>query len=338
MTGHARRVLAVVPALMILASAAPVESRTALPKPYVSADQGGTAYAPENTMMAMRNGIRLGADELEADLNITSDGHLVLVHDGSLDRTTNCTGNVHEHTLAQVRRCDAAYWWVPGKGTLVPGAGAVVERDASDVYPLRGRGVRIPTAHEFFSYVRALGRRAPQVTVEIKNIPYDTNFDPVGQRMADVLVPLLKNMRMTRRTIVESFWPTSIERVKELDPSVRTLFLTLGSATVNRAYVATSATDVSSSDILAPDFGQAYVDAVHALGRQVVPWLVESRADWDEISSLGVDGVLTSTPACILLAMGRKVPRPYVTPEAGLSRDVPACAASTETGHGRRFS
>jgi glycerophosphoryl diester phosphodiesterase len=234
---------------------------------------------------------------------------------------------VHEHTLAQVRSCDAAWWWVPGVSTLLPGKTAVVERDPAAVYPLRGRGVRVPTAREFFSYVKSLGERAPQVTVEIKNIPYDSNFDPIGHRMADVLVPLLHELGLTRRTVVESFWPASIARVKRLDPSVRTLFLTLGSATLNLAYMAVSDTDVSSSDILAPDFGAVYVHAVHALCRRVVPWLVESRADWKAVAPLGVDGVLTSSPACILLAMGRRVPRPYVTPEAGLASDVPACAA-----------
>jgi len=296
-----------------------------LPKPYVSADQGGGGYAPENTMVAMRNGIRLGVDELETDINITADGQLVLIHDGYLNRTTNCKGPVMAKTLAEVERCDAAYWWVPGKTTLLPGPAARAERKAKDVYPLRGKGVRVPTVREFFSYIVSLGDRAPQFSIEIKNIPYDANFDPVGRRIADVLVPLIHEYRLTRKAVVESFWPRSIGRVKQLDPTIRTMFLTLGSATENYAWVATTRTDFSSSDTLAPDLNRFYVNHVHALGKKVVPWLVDAASDWDKVKAFGVDGVISSYPACILLAMGRAAPGPYVTPEAGLKTDVSPC-------------
>jgi glycerophosphoryl diester phosphodiesterase len=321
-----RRLTAVL--FAIIAVAAPVTVSAvapSLPTPYVSADQGGGGYAPENTMVAMRNAIRLGVDELETDINITADGQLVLIHDGSLARTTDCKGSVDTKTLAEVRRCDAAFWWVPGKGTLAPGLGAIAERDYTSLHPLRGKGVLVPTVREFFSYVVSLGDRAPQVSVEIKNIPYDTNFDPVGRTMADVLVPLIHEYGLTRKVVVESFWPTSLARVKKLDPAIRTMFLTLGSATENYVYVAATRTEFSSSDTLAPDLTKPYVAQVHALGKKVVPWLVDAQADWDTVKGLGVDGVISSYPACILQAMGRPVAGPYVTPEAGVAADVGPC-------------
>jgi glycerophosphoryl diester phosphodiesterase len=276
-------------------------------------------------MVAMRNGIRLGVDELETDVNITADGQLVLIHDGSLDRTTNCTGRVNMKNLAQVEQCDAAYRWIPGKTTLLPGPASRAERDHTAFYPLRGKGVRIPTAREFFAYIVSLGNRAPQFSIEIKNIPYDANFDPLGHRVADVLVPLIHEFGLTRKAVVESFWPTSIARVKQLDPTIRTMFLTLGSASANYAYMAVSPTDFSSSDTLAPDLNRFYAKHVHALGRKVVPWLVDAASDWDKVKGLGVDGVISSYPACILRAMGRPAPGPYVTPEAGLQTDVSPC-------------
>ena len=300
-------------------------AEVALPTPYISADQGGGAYAPENTMVAFRNAIRLGVDELETDVNITADGQLVIIHDDSLNRTTNCRGVIHRWTLAQILRCDAAYWWTPGVITLLPGAGARAEHDASAAHPLRGKGVRVPTVREFFAYIAALGERAPQFSIEIKNIPYDFNFDPVGHRIADALVPLIHEYGLTRKAVVESFWPASLARVKHLDPSIRTMFLTLGSALANYAYVAATGTEYSSSDTIAPDLGAFYVKHVHALGRKVVPWLVDAESDWDKVKNLGVDGVISSYPACIMRAMGRNVSPPYVTPEAGLSDDVKPC-------------
>jgi glycerophosphoryl diester phosphodiesterase len=321
-----RRIAFALVSLSAVASAATAGSTAVtLPRPYVSADQGGGGYAPENTMVAMRNGIRLGVDELETDINITADRQLVLIHDGSLDRTTNCKGAVHDKTLEQVLRCDAAYWWVPGKTTLAPGVASIAERDATSSHPLRGKGVTIPTVREFFAYIVSLGDRAPQVSVEIKNIPYDRNFDPLGRTIADVLVPLIHEFGLTQKTVVESFWPTSLMRVKKLDPSIRTMFLTLGSATANYLYLAATRTEFSSSDTLAPDLNAFYVEHVHALGKKVVPWLVDAEADWDKVKGLGVDGVISSYPACILRAMGRPAAGPFVTPEAGLSTDVPIC-------------
>ncbi|HUP90972.1 MAG TPA: glycerophosphodiester phosphodiesterase family protein [Solimonas sp.] len=297
----------------------------ALPRPLVIADQGDCQFAPENTMAALRNGLRQGADVLEADVNITSDNELVLIHDGTLDRTTDCIGNVADKTLAEVRACDAAFWWVPG---IAPGLGGLVTdptRDPDDGrdYALRGKGVQVATVREFFQF--ALDRQLPLIAVEIKNIPYDSNFDPSGRRIADVLVPLIHEYGLTQRVIVESFWPTSLERVKALDPAIVTSFLTLGSATENYVYVSQGPTDHSSSDILAPDFNQLYVDNVHAAGKLAMPWAVDAAADALMVRDLGVDGFYTCHTTCMLQALGRPAPMPVVTPEAGVAYDVPAC-------------
>lgn len=294
-------------------------------KPLVIADQGDCQFAPENTMVAFRNGLRQGADILEADVNITADDELVLIHDGTLDRTTDCIGNVNERTLAEVRACDAAFWWVPG---IAPGAGGLVAdptRDPNDGqdYAMRGKGVQVPTLREFFDF--AVQHALPVIAVEIKNIPYDSNFDAEGRRMADVLVPLIEEYGLTRRIIVESFGPTSLERVKELNPAITTSFLTLGSANENYTYVQQNATEHSSSDILAPDFDQAYVDNVHALGKLAMPWLVDAPADLELVLGYGVDGLYTCHTTCMLQALGRPTPLPVVTPEAGVDYDVPAC-------------
>ncbi len=306
----------------------------ALPVPYVIADQGSCTYAPENTMVAFRNGFRLGVDALEADVNITADGVPVILHDGTLDRTTDCVGDVRKKTFAQVEECDAAYWWVPGESPSnvpllggPPTAGDRIERDPNDGrdYALRGRGVRVPTVREFFEYVVSLGNALPEAQVEIKNIPYDTNFDPSGTRIADALVRLIEEFGLEDKIVVESFFPTSLERVKALNPNIRTVFLTLGSATANYAYVATTPTEISSSDTIAPDFDQAYVDDVHALGKLAVPWLVDTPEDLQRVVGLRVDGMFTCYAACMLQGLGRPVPAPIATPEAGLDYDVAAC-------------
>jgi glycerophosphoryl diester phosphodiesterase len=309
-------------------------SAATLPRPYIIADAGDAYYAPEETMIALRNAVRLGADVIEADANMTSDNVIVLIHDGTLDRTTNCTGNVKDQAWEQVKDCDAAYWWTPGVAPGLDGLVTDPTRNANDGrdYALRGKGVHIATAREFFEYVKSLGPRMPQAFIEIKNIPYDNNFDPQGARVADVLVPLIEEYGLEDRVGVESFWPESLARVKALNPRIKTVFLTLGSAAENYAYVSQTATEYSSSDTLAPDYGQAYVDQVHALGREVTPWLVDTLADAANAKAYGVEGVYTSHVACMLQGFGRPVPSPIVTPEAHVSYDVPACGGALGAG------
>jgi glycerophosphoryl diester phosphodiesterase len=228
-------------------------------------------------------------------------------------------------TLADVRACDAAYWWVPGIAPGVGGLFADPARDPNDGqdYAMRGKGVQVATVREFFEF--AVAHDLPLIAVEIKNIPYDSNFDAEGRRIADVLVPLIEEYGLAHRIIVESFGPTSLQRVKALNPAITTSFLTLGSARENYEYVQQSADEHSSSDILAPDFDQAYVDNVHALGKLAMPWLVDAAADLEKVRGMGVDGLYTCHTTCMLQTLGRPATLPVVTPEAGVDYDVPAC-------------
>src|SRR5688500_5538551 len=146
----------------------------------VSAHRGGAAYAPEHTMVAFENAVRLGVDELEADTQLTADGDLVLLHDDTLDRTTDCTGPVLETTTAELATCDAAHWWSPGPSVTV--------RDVDTEHPLRGTGIGVPLVSELLDYAVSLGDEAPTLSLELKNIPGETNFDPTGTVVATALV------------------------------------------------------------------------------------------------------------------------------------------------------
>jgi hypothetical protein len=77
------------------------------------AHQGGEDEFPSNTMYAFRKALRAGADMLELDIGVTRDGKVVVLHDTTLDRTTNGHGTVASKTLRQIKRLDAAYWFAP---------------------------------------------------------------------------------------------------------------------------------------------------------------------------------------------------------------------------------
>ncbi|MBA4072647.1 MAG: glycerophosphodiester phosphodiesterase [Gemmatimonas sp.] len=102
-------------------------------KRLVIAHRGNAMHAPEDTMESLRQGMALGADGLEFDVRLSADGVPVLLHDPTLDRTTDGTGPVAARTLAELRTLDAGYRFT---------------RDGGRTYPYRGQGLHIPTLDE----------------------------------------------------------------------------------------------------------------------------------------------------------------------------------------------
>lgn len=99
------------------------------------AHRGASGLAPENTLEAFRIGVEAGARGLELDAHMTLDGEVVVLHDPTVDRTTDGSGAVAEMPLADLRRLDAGYRFSP---------------DGGSSYPYRGRGLRIPTLAEVY--------------------------------------------------------------------------------------------------------------------------------------------------------------------------------------------
>lgn len=285
----------------------------------ISAHRGGAAYAPENTMVAFRNAVRLGADILEMDAQLSQDGVVVLIHDDTLDRTTDCTGPVNELTYDQLQGCDAAYWFHPGQPTTQ------VDEDAT--HPLRATGVTIPTAAEVFAYVASLGDRAPEISIEIKDIPGEANFDPAGTVVAAELVPLIQDSGIAELIHVQSFWPPAIEAVKMMDPSIRTLFLSTPevgvTASENLTYVVSRGHDISAPAWTTPDAGPQAVELAHAAGKQFVPWTVDDRADLETVLAWAPDAIITNFPACLADVQGRSRPADVRPPELVTAGSAP---------------
>ncbi len=286
--------------------------------PYVSAHRGGAAYAPENTMLAYENAARLGVDDFEADLLRTADDVLVLMHDDTLDRTTDCSGAVIDISYAELSECDAAYWFSPGQPTTSPSD----ERP----HPLRGSGVRVPTAAELFAYAATFsGVYAPTVTIEVK-ISFDSlgGVTTEGLKTAQLLVGEIQASGIAERIIVQSFNPLAIQLIKLLDPSIRTLYLTPTGAALSLAVAA-----VGQHEFVAPEFGSVDLNAAtvrlaQALGKQVVPWTADRDADVQHLIDIGVDGIITNFPGCLLAKQGRLAAVRMLPAEIG-GDDVPRC-------------
>ena len=114
------------PCLLVFAAlAAPASANPWLDRgPLNIAHQGGEHEVPSDTLYGFKTALPKGVDVLELDVHLTADGHVVALHDTTVDRTTNGSGTVEQMTLEQIKALDAAYWFVPGVGTSHSGAAA----------------------------------------------------------------------------------------------------------------------------------------------------------------------------------------------------------------------
>jgi len=146
---------------------------------YVAAHRGWCAEYPENTMEAYRAAAELNVDQIEIDVRVTADNELVLIHDASVDRTTDGTGLVREMTLEQLRQLDAGSW----KGE-------------------KFKGAKIPTLIEFMEYMKQL----PDMTVDFELKEYPENGrDAIAYDVCDRVLKIIDDYGFTDRCVINTF-------------------------------------------------------------------------------------------------------------------------------------
>lgn len=161
------------------------------PSLLVIAHRGGKGLAPEGTMAAFKQAYALAVDVFEYDIHRTSDGHLVVIHDAAVDRTTNGTGLVNEMTLAEIQSLDAGYHF----------------EDEAGNYPFRGQGVYIPTVEEVFATYPNMRQ-----LIEIK----DTNDPALYEDIIEELWQLIVQYGMEDQVMIGSFDHEINERFAEV--------------------------------------------------------------------------------------------------------------------------
>jgi glycerophosphoryl diester phosphodiesterase len=229
------------------------------------AHRGASGYAPENTLPAFTLAAEMGADGIELDIHLSADGEAVVIHNDTVDATTNGYGRVSQMTLSELVTLDAGSW-----------------------FDTRFAGARIPTLAQVFE---AVGQRL-LINVEIK---VEAGYHPVQQEME--AVRLIQEHHMAHRVIVSSFSPSSLRRVHKLDPNIALGFLYAGRVPV---YLLRCLRWLGVPyHALHPAFGSvdaAYVAKARQVGQQVNVWTVNVADDMRRMRDLGVDSIITNYP------------------------------------------
>jgi glycerophosphoryl diester phosphodiesterase len=243
----------------------------------VFAHRGGSALAPENTLMAFERGISLGADGIELDVHLSQDGVVVVHHDRLLDRTTNLTGPIARRTAAELARADAAYGFSP---------------DAA--FPLRGSGVGIPTLMDVLSLFPGV-----LVVIEMKiNSP----------RLADAVVEVVRRAGAVDRVCLGSFGRMALRRARTLEPTIATsaareevrwaLYRSWCRCPVTRApYDGFQIPERAGRTVVT---SRRFVADAHRAGLGVHVWTVDTTEAAARLLDWGVDGLITDRPDLVV--------------------------------------
>jgi len=259
-------------------------------RPLVMAHRGGGGLWPENTLHAFTQAAAMGVDVLEMDLHATADGHLVVIHDGTLDRTTNGTGRVNMLALAEVKKLDAGHHWT---------------KDGGRTYPFRGRGLSVPTL--------------PEVLARFPDMRFNLDIKQAQPSLVKSFCRTLREGGATRRVIVGSFSSQAIEEFRRECPEVPTsaspddlrALLVGGDAARN----VPADTPLPMRALQVPEYAggrllleASFVEAAHRRGLEVHVWTINDEEGMRRVLALGVDGIITDYPNVLIELLNRREP------------------------------
>jgi glycerophosphoryl diester phosphodiesterase len=231
------------------------------PAPLRIAHRGASGLYPENTLLAFRRAAECGVDMLELDVLFSRDGALVVVHDQTLDRTTNGTGPVSARTLAELRALDA------------------------------GQGERIPVLEEVLALAGEAGLR---LVVELKGAD-----EAASTAIAEALVPALDQAGWLDRAVVTSFQPGALRRARALAPRLPTMLdPTPWDGSLSPRAACEQALH-AGANVLGYDqrhVTPALVDECRLCGLALWPWVANTPDDIGRLVRLGVPGLMTDRP------------------------------------------
>ena len=249
------------------------------------AHRGASARAPENTLESFRLAMEAGAGGLELDVHMTLDGEIVVIHDPTVDRTTNGSGAVARMTLDEIQGLDAGYRFSP---------------DGGSTYPYRGRDLRVPTLAEVYE--------------EFPDSPVNIEIKEAQPGVEEAVLEVVREAGAVGRTLVASNRHGVVRRFRRISggrimtaASRREIarFYLLSRLRLERLYrpaydALQVPLDHRGTRVVTPRF----LEAAHARGVRVDVWTINDPGEMRRLLDLGVDVLMTDRPETLTRILG----------------------------------
>ncbi len=231
--------------------------------PLIVAHRGNKSVTPENTLPAFASAIRSGCDGIETDVVMTADNTPVVIHDKTVDKTTDGSGHVGQMTLTQIRQLDAGSWFSPGFA-----------------------GTHIPTFTEFAQ----LMTEAPGIEILLEFKGHWT------AEQASVVFEDVKTHELTDRTMLQSFHPLTIGALHEIAPGSKrgALLEILSDELIASAQALGLYTVNPDVNLVLND--PSLVQLIHDADMKIQVWTANTTEQWERLVELGVDAIITDRP------------------------------------------
>jgi glycerophosphoryl diester phosphodiesterase len=240
----------------------------------VIAHRGDSAHRPENTLASFASALEIGASVIELDVQLTADGHVVVLHDPTVDRTTDGRGDVGRMKLAEVRALSAGY---PEK------------------FGSAWSGERVPTLAEALTLVRERAR----IMIEIKK---ESVSDDIDGGIEARTIAEVRRLSLADQVALISFEHRALLRCRELDPEIARGHL-FGRTPPGDMLPATKD---AGCGIVMPHKSQlsdAIADQVHGAGLKLATWVVDEPEELKRLASFGLFGVGSNCPGVLMQAL-----------------------------------
>jgi len=229
--------------------------------PSIIAHRGGRKWGPENTLAAFKQCIDTGCDGIELDVQRCKTGQLFVIHDETLERTTNGAGFVFQKNFDEIRALDAGKWFSP-----------------------QYKDERVPTLKEVLDLVS--GKLI--VNVEIRNVPF------ACPGIEDDLIAILEQYKYPDKIVISSFDHEVLHRIHEKAPRYKLALLTVCIPFALGTYA--QQVGAKAWNINIAELREDSVKSAHKAGLEVAVWTVNDAKDWQRAADMGVDSIITDDP------------------------------------------